>query len=138
MDDRSKVLENRQIEVSGWGLNGEFFVEMTDMLWTLDRDDKSQQKLLLHRSLSEGAVVFIRLFSSKSSANLLPVPYCVEGAEPMDCNGRCEVGIVKLYPRIKAPIGGQRASNLDKSLIGIHETGERSTQLELEEMLHEA
>ena len=70
-----------RIEISGWGLDNSFLVERTDLLWTSDGEKHVQ----LHRSLPEGAVVFIRLLASEPSSGSVPVAYrgsrrCADGS----------------------------------------------------------
>jgi hypothetical protein len=144
MNHSSNVLEHYQIEVevSGWGLDKEFFVENANQSWTQsgtqDGHDESRTKLVLHRQLPQGGIVFIRRFSLQSSFDSIPVPYRVESVQPMDCKGQCEIGIQQLHPRLKAPIAGQLASNSGEGVVNDRKTGESATSFELEEILHEA
>lgn len=143
MNDSSYVVDNYRIEVSGWGLDSMFFVEKTDLLWAptseFSPEVPSRKKLRLHRALSEGAVIFVRLLSSESAINSVPVPYRIESIQPMDCNGQCEITVQQLHPRAtNAPIGNQLASNAGKSSGSVPEERQSPTALELEEVLHEA
>lgn len=96
-----------RIEVSGWGLDNSFFVERTDLLWTNDGEKQVQ----LHRALPEGAIVFVRLLSPESSNGSVPLAYRVQQVVPMDCDGRCQMGLVQLHPRSKKSLGTHSASN---------------------------
>jgi hypothetical protein len=144
MNDLSNILERYpiEVEVSGWDSDREFFVENANQSWTQsgtqDGQDESRKELVLHRSLSEGAIVFIRRFSLQSSSNSISLPYRVESVQPMDSDGRCEIGILRLHPRSKAPVASQLASNLGEGVVSNRKTGESTAQLELEEIFHEA
>jgi hypothetical protein len=78
---------NFRIEISGWGLDNDFFAERTDLLWTADGEKRVQ----LHRALPEGAIVFIRLLASEPSRGSVPVAYQVQDVVAMDCNGKCQI-----------------------------------------------
>ncbi len=107
MDVFHKVPGGYRIEVSGWGLDHNFFVESTDLLWTLNGD----KKLKLHRALAEGSVVFVRLLNPESSNDSVPVPYRIEGIEPMDRNGCCQMKLRQVDRRSKESLSQEGASN---------------------------
>ena len=138
MIDESQNVGRYQIEVSGWGLDSAFFVERADMIWTQGTGDRFDKRLLLHRSLAEGSVVFVRLLMSESASNSVPIPYRVESMRSMDCSGRCEVVVVQLHPQLNAPNGPQLASKSTESSISGLETKRSEPLAELEEVLHEA
>lgn len=95
-----------RIEVSGWGLDNNFFAESTDLLW-LPNGDK---KLKLHRALLEGAVVFVRLLNPGSSKDCASVPYRVDCIEPMDRSGRCQMKLKPVSQRSKESLLQESAS----------------------------
>jgi hypothetical protein len=107
MDGFHKSPGGYRIEVSGWGLDSNFFIERADLVWTLNGD----KKVNLHRALAEGSVVFVRLMNSEPSNNSVPVPYRVDGIEPMDCNGRCQMRLSRVNARSKESLSRERASN---------------------------
>ena len=107
MDAFHKSPGGYRIEVSGWGLDNGFFLERTDLLWTPSGD----KRLKLHRALAEGAVVFVRLLHPESSNGSVPVPYRVEGIEPMDPNGRCQMKLRQVDRRSKESLLQESASN---------------------------
>lgn len=96
-----------RIEVSGWGLDNGFFLERTDLLWT----NNGEKQLQLHRALPEGAIVFVRLLNNESSKGSVPVAYRVTHVVPMDCNGRCQMGLAQLHPRSRESSGALPASD---------------------------
>jgi hypothetical protein len=91
-----------RIEVSGWGLDNCFFDEKTELLWSQTGD----KYVLLHRTLVEGAMIFVRLLDLESKKSSVPVSFQVKAARAMDCNGQCEMRLEQLAPRIKAPNRG--------------------------------
>ena len=63
-----------RVEVSGWDENKAFFVENSELEWTED----SGKQVTLHRGLSNGAVIFLRLLQPISNDRSHPVPYEAE------------------------------------------------------------
>jgi hypothetical protein len=122
---------NYRIEVSGWGLDNSFFVEKTDLLWS----QTGQKLVLLRRVLFKGTMIFVRLLTSESMEGSLPVAYQVADVRPVDCNGQCEMQLLRLHRRSKAPHSGGTASNVSEDSLSTCEPRESSTQLEPEEVL---
>ena len=134
MDGTATPQGNYRIEVSGWGLNDVFFVEKTDLL----RSEGGQKRLLLHHALSEGAVIFVRLMAPETSCGLVPVAYQEESVKPMNSTGLCEMRLVQVHPRSKAHTRSSFASRSAIYSSKYIEMMESGTELELEEVLHEA
>ena len=134
MDGTATPQGNYRIEVSGWGPNDVFFVEKTDLL----RSEGGQKRLLLHHALSEGAVIFVRLMAPETSCGLVPVAYQEESVKPMNSTGLCEMRLVQVHPRSKAHTRSSFASRSAKYSSKSIEMMESWTELELEEVLHEA
>jgi hypothetical protein len=122
---------NYRIEISGWGLDNCFFVERTDLLWAAGGEKQVQ----LHRALTEGVIVFIRLLNSEPSRGSVPVAYRVQGVVPMDCDGHCQMTLAQLHPRSKESLAGKTASNGVEDLQRVCETRKAETDLQLEEIL---
>jgi hypothetical protein len=120
-----------RIEISGWGLDNSFFAERTDLLWTSDGEKQVQ----LHRALPEGAIVFIRLLASEPCTGSVPVAYRVEGILPMDCNGRCQMRLAQLRPRLKESLAGKTASNVTEDSRMVCNVQEFEIELQHEEIL---
>ena len=120
-----------RIEISGWGLDNSFFAERTDLLWTAEGEKQVQ----LHRALPEGAIVFIRLLSSEPTAGSVPVAYQVRGAVPMDRNGRCQMKLAQLHPRLKESPNGENASNGLEDSQKVCNVREWEEELQREEIL---
>lgn len=120
-----------RIEVSGWGLDNCFFDEKTEMLWSQTGD----KYVLLHRTLVEGAMIFVRLLDSESKKSSLPVLFQIKAVRAMDHNGQCEMRVEELTPRIKAPNRGVTASYSREDSQSPCEPSENTTHLEPEEIL---
>jgi hypothetical protein len=134
MGDTTDFSGNYRIEVSGWGLGDVFFVEKTDLLWT----ESGEKKLLLHRALPDGAVIFVRLIAPEAPYSSVPVAYLVGNVQPMNSTGLCEMRILLLHPRSKAHATSSVATQSPEYSSKLHEPKENSTQSEAEEVLHEA
>ena len=131
MNDAMNHPDNYQIEVSGWALDNTFFVERTELLWS----EGGGKHMRLHRTLPPGTIVFIRLLAHDSAINSLPVAYGIESAKPMDSNGLCEMHLVQLRPRTKAPIEGVSASDVVEDSRSSCEQGQSSKYQEPEVIL---
>jgi hypothetical protein len=123
--------DDYRIEISGWGLDNCFFVERTELLWTTDGEKQVQ----LHRALSEGAMVFLRLLASEPSNGSLPVAYQVLSAMPMDCDGLCRMRLAQLHPRSKESLGRKNASNALEDSQRVCNVHEFEVELQHEEIL---
>ena len=86
-----------RIEVSGWGLDSDFFVEKADLVWS----PGGEKRMKFRHALAEGAIVFVRLLSAESPNACVPVAHVIKEVEPMDCDGRCEMTLAQLHPRVK-------------------------------------
>jgi hypothetical protein len=134
MGDAATLSGNYRIEVSGWGLNDAFLVEKTDLHWT----ERGERKLMLHHTLPEGAVIFVRLIAPETSYGSVPVASEVEGVQPMNSNGLCEMRLRRLHPRSKAHTWDRIASLSAEYSSNRCEEKQSSMELELEEVRHEA
>jgi len=131
MNDKSNLAGSYRIEISGWGFDSDFFVEQTELVW----DASGDKKVSLRHALSQGATVFIRLLLPASAANTLPVAYEVAAADPTDCNGRCEIRLRQLHPRIKVPRANETASYSIEDAKTACEQNDNSARSEYEEIL---
>jgi hypothetical protein len=120
-----------RIEISGWGLDNNFFAERTDLLWTTDGEKQVQ----LHRALPEGAIVFIRLLASEPSSGSIPVAYQVLSVVPMDRTGRCQMRLAQLHPRLKESLAGENASNGSEDSQRVCNVQDCEMELQHEEIL---
>jgi hypothetical protein len=131
MNDTFNSPGNYRIEVSGWGFDNRFFVEKTDLL----RSQTGAKFVLLRRTLLKGTMIFVRLLASESMNRSAPIAYQVEDVRPMDCNGQCEMRLLQIHPRLKAPIDGAAASYKRGDSLDMREPRESSIQPEPEEIL---
>jgi hypothetical protein len=120
-----------RIEISGWGLNNDFFAEKTHLLWTAGGEKQVQ----LHRALPEGAIVFIRLLASEPSSGSVPVAYQVQDVVPMNCNGRCQMKLAQLHPASRESLGRENASNGLEDSRRVCDVQRFEEQLQREEIL---
>ncbi len=112
MADSFHSSQDYRIEVSGWGLDNNFFAERTELRWNADGEKRVQ----LRRALPEGAMVFIRLLASEPSGGSVPVAYQVREVGPMDCAGYCQMTLARLHPRSKESIEPKPASKVLEDL----------------------
>ena len=131
MGDSNNGRGDYRIEISGWGLDNGFFTERADLLWTSDGEKQVQ----VHRALSEGATVFVRLLSAEPANGSVPVAYRIEHVEPMDRSGRCLMKLAQRHPRSRQSQTAQRASNWVEDRQSRCDASAPSTELEFEEAL---
>ena len=103
---------NYRIEISGWGLDNNFFVEQTDLFW----DRSGEKQVLLHHALPREPSFLFGLLASEPSTGTVPVAYQVCSCAPMDCNGQCEMRLTQLHPRSKESHAGEVASYVSRGL----------------------
>lgn len=107
MGDALNYAGDHRIEVSGWDVEGSFFVEKTDLLRS-----QSGQQVRLRRFLPAGTIIFVRLLAPQSLNRPLPIAYQIQDIRPFDSNGLCEMRLLQMCPRIKAPIDRGTASDV--------------------------
>ena len=120
-----------RIEISGWGLDTNYFVERTYMLWA----SGDEKKVQLHRTLAEGAIVFVRLLVVESPNCSLPIAYRIEEVMPMDCDGHCLMTLTQLHPRSKESLSEKNASKEQEDSLRECDVPEERTDLQREEVL---
>jgi delta-aminolevulinic acid dehydratase/porphobilinogen synthase len=126
MIDTAALSDHYRIEVSGWSVSEEFFVDKTD----LHRTEIGHKKLLLHHAVPED--------TTESSLTSVPVAFAVESVQPMNSMDLCEMRLLRLRPRSRAQAGEEIVSYSVKYSSKTHEPKERSFQPEVKEVLHEA
>jgi hypothetical protein len=131
MIDKTDSQGSYSIEVSGWGPDNIFFVEKTD----LHCSQSGVKRVLLHRTLPVGGMVFVRLLPQEYVGGSVPVPYQIQSNKPVESNGMYEMSLLRVRPRIKAPIEGRAASYAVEDSIRPCEPRESLVQLEPEEVL---
>ena len=91
--------ENYRVEVSGWGRDGGFFVEKTELRST----ETGSKKIILHHPVRDGGFIFLSLLVTKERGDSVPVAYQVKNIPAADRNGLSEVLLLELRPRTCAP-----------------------------------
>ena len=131
MEETRELSGNYRIEASGWGLDSNFFVEKTDLIW----ERTGVKKLSLRHAVQEGAIIFVRLLMTEAAGGTLPIAYQVTAVRPMNCDVRCEVQLCQLHPRTKVPFQERQASYQPEDSTSTCEPSENPAHLEPEEIL---
>lgn len=87
------------IEISGWNVDGEFFVERAQLGW----NDLGEKRVSLRETVRDGSVVFVRLMSPKSESAAVPIAYQAELVADQRSRGAVEMKLVPCRPRISGP-----------------------------------
>lgn len=98
MSPQNSASTSYRIEISGWDVDENFFVEKTELDW----NEQDGKKVRLRRPLRDGAVVFIRLMHPTAPGPTFPIAYQVERVRTPDAAGVWEAQIVQLHPRFAA------------------------------------
>ena len=99
---------SRPVEISGWDLAENFFVEKT----LLRRCDDGSRKVLLHAPLRVGALVFARLSDEQTADRTSPVTYQVETINAKFSDQGREIQLLQRHPR-QTLLGDLNASVAD-------------------------
>ncbi len=97
MSSQDVLSDHYRIEISGWDLDENFFVERTQLEWSEERGKRVQ----LHRPLRNGAAVFVRLLTPAASFQSFPIAYQAERLPSEQPDGTWEYRLVQLQPRVK-------------------------------------
>ncbi|SRR5712692_1246322 len=84
-----------RIEVSGWDLDENFFVEKTE----LDAGENRNKKLLMRHRVRDRALVFVRPLVPVFSPDAAPTAFQVESVRAARIAGLWDVSLVQLHPR---------------------------------------
>jgi hypothetical protein len=83
------------VEVSGWDLNGAFFVEKTDLKWTAG----GIKEISLRQPVREGALIFVRLMQPFSDTDNYPIACQVAKVTESSPSGRAGIQLTQRQPR---------------------------------------
>jgi len=99
------------IEISGWDESEAFFVEHTRLEWSAE----TGERLLIHRPVPSGAVVFLRIVSPTAMDCSFPVAYRVEEIRKLAENGRrlWELRVSQLHACLHSQYEHARAAELE-------------------------
>jgi hypothetical protein len=87
------------IEISGWNVEGEFFVERAELRW----NDTGEKRISLRESVRDGAIVFVRLMIQKSDNAAFPIAYQAELIPDQRSRGTIEMKLIPCQPRATEP-----------------------------------
>jgi len=82
------------VEMSGWDVDENFFVEETDLEWTED-----EKTVHLQLPVRNGTVVFLRLMGIDSQENAFPVAYRATDVRYRTEERRWDVSLMQMMPR---------------------------------------
>jgi hypothetical protein len=83
------------VEVSGWDVGENFFVEKTTLCWCGD----GTKIVFLRTSLHEGSLVFVRLSDSSPNGRGTPVTYQIARISKEQARQGHEVELKQLHPK---------------------------------------
>jgi hypothetical protein len=87
-----------RVEISGWDISENFFVEKAALKWGAD----GAKEVCVNSSIRQGSIVFIRLLQPLASENNYPIAYQASNVGPRDARGLVRVGLEQLRPRQSA------------------------------------
>jgi len=95
MNLRAEQVNSYTVEISGWDVSNNFFVDRT----TLDWDDSETKRVRLGWIVREGSVVFLRLLQPFGDGTSLPVACRAVKVTGKAADGRSTVDLIHLHPR---------------------------------------
>ena len=91
MDDQLSIY---RVEISGWDLNEQFFVERAGLEW----GQGEHKKVLLRRRVRPGALIFIRLLDNSSPSRTFPVAYRAREVRERQTGELYELTLTQVWP----------------------------------------
>jgi len=91
MDNQLSVY---RVEISGWDLNEQFFVERAALEWNVGE----QKTVLIHKQARQGALLFIRLLDHTVAARSFPVAYRVREVREREGGAASELMLTQVWP----------------------------------------
>jgi hypothetical protein len=104
------------IEISGWNVNGEFFVERAELRW----NDLGEKRISLRETVRDGAVVFARLMSRNADSPAVPIAYQAELVPDQRSRGTIEMKLVPCQPR-SSELEHTHSAEEQLHEVGVHE-----------------
>jgi len=83
-----------RVEISGWDVNEQFFVERAALEWRVGQ----QKTVLLHCKARQGALLFIRLLENPSPSRSFPVAYRVREVREREAGTVYELILHQVWP----------------------------------------
>ncbi|HVB55038.1 MAG TPA: hypothetical protein VNE63_01225 [Candidatus Acidoferrales bacterium] len=112
MDFHMQRTRNYRVEVSGWDVAGNFFVETATLGW----DQNAQKEISLRSPLREGCIVFVRLLDPASIVPNLSIAYQAVNVRFRASDSHTRVCLQQLQPR---PPFRERAKDLCGSAVKV-------------------
>ena len=91
MDNQHSIY---RVEVSGWDLEEQFFVERAALEWS----EGEQKRVFIHRHARPGGLLFVRLLEHSSPSTSFPVAYRVREVHERDRGTAYEVMLRQIWP----------------------------------------
>jgi len=102
MDDQISMF---RVEVSGWDLNEQFFVERTALQW----GQGEHRTVLIRQRVRQGALVFIRLLEEPAPSRCFPVAYRARQVVERENGALHELTLSQVWPATESPAPGATA-----------------------------
>ena len=83
-----------RVEISGWDLSEQFFVERVGLEW----GQGEQKKVLLRKRVRQGALIFVRLLDNSSPSQSFPVAYRAREVREREGNDLYELTLTQVWP----------------------------------------
>jgi hypothetical protein len=83
-----------RVEVSGWDLSEQFFVERTALQW----GEGEYRTVLLRQRVRQGALVFVRLLESAAPARCFPIAYRARQVIERENGALYELKLSQVWP----------------------------------------
>jgi hypothetical protein len=83
-----------RVEISGWDVNEQFFVERVGLEW----GQGEQKKVLLRKRVRQGALIFVRLLDNSSPSRSFPVAYRAREVREREGNDLYELTLSQVWP----------------------------------------
>lgn len=111
MDSPNEVQDSYRVEVSGWDISENFFVEKTLLDWR----GEEQKEIRLRTPVRKGCVLFVRLMQPTSLISNMPIAYQVMELLEAKSERRFRVSLAKLRPRTRAEDDSWNASTMKET-----------------------
>ena len=96
MDDQLSIY---RVEISGWDVNEQFFVERVGLEW----GQGEHKKVLLRKRVRPGALIFIRLLDNSSPSRTFPVAYRTREVREREASELYELTLNQVWPVQETP-----------------------------------
>jgi hypothetical protein len=83
-----------RVEISGWDLQGQFFVEHSVMEWRANEPKSAR----IQRRVQSGTLVFLRLLERSDAPAAFPVAYRLRNVGASEDNKSYEVQLAQMWP----------------------------------------